>query len=622
MIKSITLNNFRGIRHETRIELKPITLLFGPNSAGKSTILRAFLYAYELLIRGNSNPFRTYLGGQHVNLGGFENLITDHDLTKTMTIGFELDLSAAPVKLQLSNFLPDDLSEIERQKLEDELIRLPQDLIRQNLNAIAIDFHIKWCKVKKKPIVHIINSYTNSRTVQKVNNCQGGDFPINNKIIGKLYGHISSETISLVTNDDKVSHLSTFQPSDVHPNSSGKLIEFQLAHPSTERDGSYLENIIKQIFLMPKRFIDNLTLKERGQDDYEDNDAYRLYLNVFEFVKSNIEKTAITNTIDMLEAKVILGANIVGLPDRNSAIYISPDSWPEINDEEFKAHYGFTISAIKTYTNAMLNHLIAMPIDIIRLELEKLMYIGPIRSVPERISDFSLLPENTGWAEGLAAWKYLFEKADDKFVDRINDWLSSDDKLNSGYLIKLSRYKEIDLTTSLDMNAAELEKLPEKRRILLVHKKSGLEVHPYDVGMGISQVLPIIIATLITEQNEAPQGGIVLIEQPELHIHPRLQVALGDMFTMQASNPYVNKLFLIETHSEHLMLRLLRRIRETTDNTLPMPSLTLVPDDVAVLYIENKPDGLTITNLEINNDGDFDNNWPNGFFDERSEELF
>jgi predicted ATPase len=250
------------------------------------------------------------------------------------------------------------------------------------------------------------------------------------------------------------------------------------------------------------------------------------------------------------------------------------------------------------------------------------MYIGPIRSVPERISDFSLLPENTGWAEGLAAWKYLFEKADDKFVDRINDWLSSDDKLNSGYLIKLSRYKEIDLTTSLDMNAAELEKLPEKRRILLVHKKSGLEVHPYDVGMGISQVLPIIIATLITEQNEAPQGGIVLIEQPELHIHPRLQVALGDMFTMQASNPYVNKLFLIETHSEHLMLRLLRRIRETTDNTLPMPSLTLVPDDVAVLYIENKPDGLTITNLEINNDGDFDNNWPNGFFDERSEELF
>ena len=66
------------------IPTKPLTLLFGPNSGGKSTILHALHYAREIFERLNSNADRTISGGDFVDLGGFANLVHDHDLEKTV----------------------------------------------------------------------------------------------------------------------------------------------------------------------------------------------------------------------------------------------------------------------------------------------------------------------------------------------------------------------------------------------------------------------------------------------------------------------------------------------------------------------------------------------------------
>jgi predicted ATPase len=69
-ISAITIENFKGIKSPVKIELRPITLLFGPNSAGKSTIVQALHYAREIFARGNLNPDKTIAGGKSVNLGG------------------------------------------------------------------------------------------------------------------------------------------------------------------------------------------------------------------------------------------------------------------------------------------------------------------------------------------------------------------------------------------------------------------------------------------------------------------------------------------------------------------------------------------------------------------------
>lgn len=165
---------------------------------------------------------------------------------------------------------------------------------------------------------------------------------------------------------------------------------------------------------------------------------------------------------------------------------------------------------------------------------------------------------------------------------------------------------------------------PQIRRELTLFQQPGnLEVSLQDVGVGISQILPILIAAA------ANRSRLIAIEQPEIHIHPALQSELGDLFLTSALGNSGNA-FLLETHSEHLILRILRRIRETTEDEMDdwpddlkeaCPK-GISPDDVAVLYVEPGEDGATVKELRIDDFGEFRDKWPGGFFEERAKEIF
>src|SRR2546423_15496839 len=92
MIRALELENFKGIAARQRIDFAPLTLLFGANSAGKSTILQALLYLQELLERGNADVDRTELGGSMVELGGFARLVHRHELNRAIVLRAEFDL--------------------------------------------------------------------------------------------------------------------------------------------------------------------------------------------------------------------------------------------------------------------------------------------------------------------------------------------------------------------------------------------------------------------------------------------------------------------------------------------------------------------------------------------------
>ena len=162
-----------------------------------------------------------------------------------------------------------------------------------------------------------------------------------------------------------------------------------------------------------------------------------------------------------------------------------------------------------------------------------------------------------------------------------------------------------------------------RREILLRHKHKNTIVSLQDVGVGISQVLPVILHAFGETEK------LIAIEQPEIHIHPALQAELGDVFIESALGENKNT-FLLETHSEHLILRILRRIRETTENDFRTWSKELKkacpngirPEDVAVLYVEPGEDGANVKQLRINELGEFIDEWPGGFFDERMKEVF
>ena len=115
--------------------------------------------------------------------------------------------------------------------------------------------------------------------------------------------------------------------------------------------------------------------------------------------------------------------------------------------------------------------------------------------------------------------------------------------------------------------------------------------------------------------------SLFAVEQPELHIHPAIQCSLADLLAHQILEDQ-DRQILLETHSEHLMLRLLRRVRETTEDELPPDAPEITHESISVLYVSNDSGKMTLTHLPVTEDGDFARAWPKGFFAERGDELF
>jgi predicted ATPase len=124
------------------------------------------------------------------------------------------------------------------------------------------------------------------------------------------------------------------------------------------------------------------------------------------------------------------------------------------------------------------------------------------------------------------------------------------------------------------------------------------------VGYGISQVLPFVVQSLASERR------IITIEQPEVHVHPRLQADLGDLLARAIGEPRYHR-FIVETHSEHLVLRMQKLVRDGKLN----------PGDLSIIYVSRGPDGARAERLHLGEDGDFVDEWPGGFFPERLREL-
>jgi energy-coupling factor transporter ATP-binding protein EcfA2 len=222
-----------------------------------------------------------------------------------------------------------------------------------------------------------------------------------------------------------------------------------------------------------------------------------------------------------------------------------------------------------------------------------LAYLGPLRAAPKRFELLSNeLPTNVG-PEGQDTSVLLAR--DDDLCDEVNSWLA---RLGIGYQLSVKRVK----SRELDVELGDL------LVTTLTDSRSKLKVTPQDVGFGISQLLPVIVQALVGTQRT------ICIEQPEIHIHPRLQAEVADLL-IDSVKPRRGNQVIVETHSEHLMLRLQRRLRERNPEWL-------TADQIAVLYVD--PDaagGAHVTRLRLDDDGYFQDAWPSGFFAERLGEL-
>jgi predicted ATPase len=144
----------------------------------------------------------------------------------------------------------------------------------------------------------------------------------------------------------------------------------------------------------------------------------------------------------------------------------------------------------------------------------------------------------------------------------------------------------------------------EKDYEFLVQKyKGGPEVRLTEVGFGVSQVLPVLILCYYV-----PEGSILILEQPEAHLHPKVQSELADLLIEVVKNRKLQ--IILESHSEHLLIRLMRRIAEEQISAA----------DTAFYFCQMNEGTSGIDKLNVDEYGNI-RNWPQNFFGDEMGDL-
>lgn len=234
--------------------------------------------------------------------------------------------------------------------------------------------------------------------------------------------------------------------------------------------------------------------------------------------------------------------------------------------------------------------------------LDNLSHVGPLRKTPQRIYS-----QNYGVGdprENEAVDRLVFQNdSESELLRKTNDWL-----------------KETGFDCELKTEETELR---DFYRIKV--KENDIEVNLADVGFGLSQTLPIITECISLESKlksshsnsvgAKPQVFLrqtetaeytAIIEEPEIHLNPRIEAELGDFF-IKSIDSGIN--LLIETHSEHLINRLQRRVADGTIDR----------SNVNIIFVEKQDHITDLREIKMDENGRF-SNWPGDFFQDDYKE--
>ena len=230
--------------------------------------------------------------------------------------------------------------------------------------------------------------------------------------------------------------------------------------------------------------------------------------------------------------------------------------------------------------------------------MDRIFYLGPLREYPKREYTWSgSRPEDVG-------------QRGERTVDAILAATAHEEKRNLGKYYHYKPFqefiahwlKELGLIDSFSIQ--EIAPGSNLYRAVVKKNRSSSEVLLTDVGFGVSQVLPALVLLFYV-----PEGSIVLMEQPEIHLHPSVQSGLADAIINAARTRKVQ--VIVESHSEHLMRRFQRRVAEDANGDMP---------EVKLYFTSMNGTTAQLSDLKLNEFGEIEN-WPENFFGDELGEI-
>jgi AAA15 family ATPase/GTPase len=644
--KNYSIKNFKAFGDKNnQVPLRPITLVFGPNSAGKSSLLHSIIWLNEAL-RSKSFDFRyPELTDKAVDLGYFSQMIHGHDLSKRITV--EMTFSADQFGNTINSFfdfadgikvsftigkrfsaniseptlLDCRLESISGEVFLSLIRRTNFHLDISNLDSLHpfLSHHDPF--MRSYEIAKIFTPHYSAQLKGVISDEVSNIFPDNfehynpaphatketltndygidsfwekslPEALGNLFSEINELLLKSIGGMEYVPPLRELPPRYFNYVDSDQLWTRVFEHPEVSQkvnawlNGSHSGGVHQQkksgYELILSTFY-STTLLEREMPQYAHQQMARAFLD------ERSKKSDILNQIDVLYDQL-------------------KDKFLETAESYLSFHQDIRSSIIQEELSKNLDEYQKMLDDGFGWELEDA--VSP-QIIEEKYLTRELLHEESSYVVELYR-RWLPEQ--EEVIDVMNQYSSAQE----------SAHKQLNRIYSGTFYVeAYISSEYVRREIQLRDLRSNVRVSLQDLGVGVSQVLPVIL------QAYGTKNKLVAIEQPEIHLHPRLQSDLADVFIESALGENQNT-FLLETHSEHLILRLLRRIRETTENDFSDWPVELKkacpngirPEDVAVLYVEPGEEGAQVRNLRINELGEFIDEWPNGFFEERIREIF
>lgn len=543
-ISSVNIKNYKSFENAS-FDINPITVFVGTNSSGKSSLMQIILLFAQSFRTNKSRNKALQLYGKFLELGEPENVFFNKLTDRELEFSFDL---REPIKLSV----------LARQ-LKARLVGVTRRLLRNYHSTLdeLMDPEDSQSRIEIRRLMRLQRSY-------RIEYSQEEEIEKNLAILKKLKKIISSMEL---TTANELGEEFGFPDLKELENFDLNGIKSIVERVSEIAELSYIDNVVYRFAYDDKNesikitsisvMSDNKCLLEmkyntRGSQESVSFESELININVLNKNKKNIVETVkIKGLRFFIEDKLINVNSSIG----ERFMVRSPSSY---------LVYSLFFSAVQEVSKSFISN--------------RIRHVSPIRAYPKRYYMVNDLQENDHWntfdSDKLAA----IIKSKPEIKNDINYWL---DRL--GISIDVEKLNHLIHSIKVEQN--------------------GLSLDLTDVGFGVSQILPVIIQPII-----ASDDSITIIEQPEIHIHPKAQADLADFFISIIES--TSKRLIIETHSEAFLKRLRRRMAENTKNI----EGSIPASKVAIHYVDKRVEngeGSLIRKIDISSSGAFD--WPDEF---------
>lgn len=542
MAIQLNIKNFKSLIN-CDITLKPITLLFGPNNNGKSSLINSLFFLSENMTQIHTTNFK--LGKQ--NLSSYKEVVSFNDEEKDII--FELKTTVEVEKFnstrkkgiaelgKISVFKFNDLENL--YSFEESILkRLERKEIKANIFfSNNVDAKMPFRKLKK------IEIFIEDKSVISVNfekvyflEDEEGNICDNSGLAGAMKG-----CVELFFSEKK-----------------------EIVDILKEKFENYLEFIVNPNIASTSR---DHSLRNPKIIEFEDLEALEELKNLL--YNKELSKEEQSRLIEKRSRRILVyNKEFTHLYQYNNFTEYFK------REEKYELITDFTEEIFNQFTQVvyLFSHLMTSQWGVDLPTFNK--HLGPIR---ERPKHKYLINGDVDYSNDF----YFDQILSLEFVDEITDAIENAEEV---------------LPYFFEETSILIKKNEDVGRLFI--KQGDAVFNLAEASSGLLQLLPILI--------KKPK----VIEQPELHLHPKLQAKFADLFVYWFIEK--KKEVIVETHSEHILRKLQVLVAEGQVSS----------NDVAVYYFDKKDGETKIIHMEMEENGLFKNNWPEGFFDDKANLTF